>query len=162
LCLIDVAGHGVIAEKRATEILSVLEENYKLNLESLMFCLQRDAMKKRGFVVGMSLVNIATGLIQYMSLGNISCRIFGLQEYRFVSREGVMGVSQIKPIFQSYFLNNNDILMMYTDGISNRFQLSDYPEMLSDDIQAIPNNIATKFTKETDDASCIVMRYHYD
>lgn len=162
LCLIDVAGHGKHAEARAKECIQIFDEHAHEKLEDIMTYLNQGTEGKREFVIGISLINISSGLINYISIGNITCRIIGLQGYRFISRAGVVGSSKIKPKLQQYILNNQDILLMYSDGISNRFEKKDYPQIITDKIEDIPTNIINKFAKDTDDASCIALRYYHD
>lgn len=159
-CLIDVAGHGPSAEMQAKICQQVLEEHYHDDLKQIISKLNECARGKRALVVGLTLIDIKTGLIDYLSVGNINTRIIGEKCYRFVARTGILnGVNPPHLYLANHSLNNHDVLLMYSDGISNHFETSNYPEILNDKIDLVANEIVSRFGKDTDDASCIAIRY---
>lgn len=159
-CLIDVAGHGDAAQKHAENCLFVLERHFQDDLTKIIYSLSEFSQKQRGLVIGLALINLDVGLVHYMGVGNIRARIIGHQGYRFVARSGVVGISAHHPVLEEYLLNNNDVLLMYSDGVSDQFDVKSYPQILSDKIELIPQTIIQRFAKNNDDASCIAARYY--
>lgn len=162
LCLMDVAGHGHSAQIHAENCINLLNDHYKENLDNLILLLDEFSHGKKGLVVGFALIAVNAGLIEYMGVGNIRARIIGRhQVYNFVSRPGVLGSFQhLHLTSQRYLLNDQDILLIYSDGITDRFGRADYDKLIEDDINHIPKNLIEFFGKNIDDASCIAARYY--
>jgi hypothetical protein len=47
---------------------------------------------------------------------------------------------------------------LFSDGVTGRFSVNDYPSLTLDHASAIASNIVQRFGKGIDDASCAVMR----
>ena len=56
-------------------------------------------------------------------------------------------------------LTPGDIVLLYTDGVKDRFQLQDYPQLLHHTAELIARTVIQRFGKDHDDASCIALRY---
>jgi serine/threonine protein phosphatase PrpC len=52
------------------------------------------------------------------------------------------------------------MVVLYTDGVSDRFTAQDYPGVLRHPPSEVANNIVQRFGKSHDDAACIAVRYH--
>jgi serine/threonine protein phosphatase PrpC len=51
------------------------------------------------------------------------------------------------------------MVVLYTDGVSDRFTSDDYPGVLHHAPQEVASNIVQRFGKDYDDAACIAVRY---
>jgi hypothetical protein len=51
------------------------------------------------------------------------------------------------------------VLILYTDGISDRASFDDYPQIRYQTTSTIAETIVTRYGKSHDDATCIVGRY---
>ena len=87
-------------------------------------------------------------------------RRFGKTETRFVSQDGVLGQNMRTPLHQTLQLEPGDLIVLYTDGVSDRFTSDDYPGVLRHTPQEAANNIVQRFGKDHDDAACIAVRYN--
>ena len=56
-------------------------------------------------------------------------------------------------------LSYGDVVLLYTDGVKDRFELGEYPQLLQHGAEAIAKTIVQRFGKDYDDASCIALRY---
>ena len=56
-------------------------------------------------------------------------------------------------------LNDEDIVLMHSDGISDRAPLGEYPEIRIHSVQTIVRTMVKRFGRTFDDVSCIAMRY---
>ena len=63
------------------------------------------------------------------------------------------------PLPQEMQLDSGDVLLLYTDGVKDRFTLADYPGVLEQSVEAIARNIVERFGKDSDDAACIAVRF---
>jgi len=157
--IIDVAGHGKEAYKIAVTSKDFLEKNYRKDLVNSMKDLHKCLKDTRGAVAGLCLIDLIAGKLKYVGIGNITARIFGANTRRIISKPGIIGYA-IRTIREERTkLYNNDVLLLYTDGIKEHFELEDYPELLQDDARTIATNIISKFGKNNDDAACIALRF---
>ena len=157
--IIDAAGHGKEAYGIAVIFKKFLEKNYHQDLALIMKGIHEHLKDTRGAVAGLCLLDLTTGKLKYLEIGNITARIFGVNTVRIISRPGIIGYAIPTIREERTKLYNNDVLLLYTDGIKEHFELEDYPELLQDDARTIVTNIINKFAKKNDDAACIALRF---
>ena len=63
------------------------------------------------------------------------------------------------PREEHLLLGRDDVLVLYTDGVQDRFTLDDYPQLLHDDAQTIAVTIVERFGRDYDDAACVALKY---
>jgi serine/threonine protein phosphatase PrpC len=63
------------------------------------------------------------------------------------------------PLLQSLELESGDLIVLYTDGISDRFTATEYPGLLRHAPKDVVRNILDRFGKNHDDSACIAIRY---
>ena len=64
------------------------------------------------------------------------------------------------PLPQTLQLEPGDLIVLYTDGVSDRFTKDDYPGVLRHAPKEVASNIVQRFGKDHDDAACIAVRYN--
>ncbi len=160
MAMVDVAGHGPKAEALAIQCKEFFEQHYQtVNLPEIIQALHTAMQGSRGLVVGLCLLDITIGVLYYAGMGNITVKIIGKQSHEFVPRDGVVGYQITRPIWESFLLNNEDVVIMHSDGISSGVSKKKYPAIITDDVNTIVNTIINKFSKEHDDVGCVVSRY---
>ena len=157
--LVDGLGHGKEACEAATLAESYILEDCSRDLVDMMKGLHSHLGKSRGAVAVLCRLDIPTGVLQYVGIGNISVRVFGERDYRLVSRDGIIGYMISRPRQQEERLYPGDILLLSSDGIREHFHPYEAPGLLTGSAQKIAAEILDKFGKGNDDASCIVLRY---
>ena len=157
--IIDVLGHGPDAHELTRVIDTFLERHATANVFDLMTRLHQRLKGTRGAAVGMCAVDSAAGSINYVGIGNTSIRRFGDSETRLISYDGVLGQNMRTPLLQSLKLASGDLLVLYTDGVSDRFTASDYPGVVRHAPDAVVRNILDRFGKDHDDSAVIAIRY---
>ena len=60
---------------------------------------------------------------------------------------------------QTLKLFAGDVLVMYSDGIKEHFELSEYPGILTGNAKSIAVGLLNQFGKQNDDVSCIALKY---
>ncbi|GAH05596.1 unnamed protein product, partial [marine sediment metagenome] len=113
----------------------------------------------RGAVAALCRLDTETGELIYVGIGNITVRVIGPRTSRFVSRGGIVGYMMTTPREQTLKLFAGDVLVMYSDGIKEHFELSEYPRILTGNAKSIAVGLLNQFGKKNDDASCIALRY---
>jgi len=159
LGIVDVLGHGQNAHELAIVCHHFLEKNYQKDLLDILSELHEHIKSTGGTVAALGLLDVATGNLRYIGVGNTVARKFGRQPKRLISREGVLGYVIRTLREETLTLEEGDVLILYTDGVREHFELEDYPDLLEDSVQTVVENIMTKFGKDEDDAACLALRY---
>ncbi len=157
--IVDVLGHGREAHELAVDIEKFLVAQRIGPVVALMDRLHEYLTGTRGAVAGLCLLDPDSGLLRYTGTGNIVIRRFGSAEVRLLSRPGIVGGSRRTPREEQMRLTPGDVVLLYTDGIKDRFELSAYPQLLHHSAEAVAKTIVGRFGKDYDDASCIALRY---
>jgi serine phosphatase RsbU (regulator of sigma subunit) len=159
VAIVDVLGHGPEAHELTHVIAAYLDRHGSSDVSGLMTRLHQHLKGTRGAAVGLCAIDAATGRIDYAGIGNTSIRRFGKAETRLVSQDGVLGQNMRTPLHQALQLERGDLIVLYTDGVSDRFTSNDYPGVLLHAPKEVASNIVQRFGKNHDDAACIVVRY---
>jgi serine phosphatase RsbU (regulator of sigma subunit) len=159
VAIVDVLGHGPEAHELTHVIDAYLARYGSADVSGLMTRLHQHLMGTRGAAVGLCAIDAASGRIDYAGIGNTVLRRFGKVETRFVSQDGVLGQNMRTPLSQTLQLDPGDLIVLYTDGVSDRFTSNDYPGVLRHAPKEVASNIVQRFGKDHDDAACIAVRY---
>jgi serine phosphatase RsbU (regulator of sigma subunit) len=158
--IVDAEGHGEEAERTANVCFHFMERHYRQDLVWAMGRLhQRLRELPRKAVAGFALLELETGELSYVGVGNISARIFGVTNLRIIPRPGLIGYAISSPRQERIKLHAGDVLVLHTDGVREHFDLEDYPELLSEDAERIATRILREFGHPDDDALCVALRY---
>ena len=160
VAIVDVLGHGPEAHELTHVIDAYLVRYGSTDVSGLMMQLHQHLKGTRGAAVGLCAIDAATGRIDYAGIGNTTIRRFGKSETRLVSQDGVLGQNMRTPRPQTLQLEPGDLIVLYTDGVSDRFTSDDYPGVMRHAPQEVASNIVQRFGKSYDDAACIAVRYN--
>ena len=159
VAIIDVLGHGDQAHELTLVIDNFLARYGASDVASVMLRLHKHLKGTRGAVGSLCFIDKASGKLDFVGIGNTGVRCFGKTEARFVSQHGVLGQNMRSPRLQTLGLQSGDTVVLYTDGVSDRFSLEDYPGIMHHSPQTVANNIVARFGKAYDDATCLAVRY---
>jgi len=159
VAIVDVLGHGPEAHELTHVIDAYLARYGSSDVTGVMTRLHDHLRGTRGAAVGLCAVAAATGRVDYAGIGNTAMRQFGKEETRLVSQDGVLGQNMRTPRPQTLQLELGDLIVLYTDGVSDRFTSDDYPGVLRHAAKEVAQNIVQRFGKVHDDAACIAVRY---
>lgn len=158
LAVIDALGHGKVAHELAETCTDFLAENYRNNLVAMMEGLHHSIQGSRGVVASLCLLDMGKGVLSYVSVGDTLVRKLNNDRSRIYSMPGIVGY-EIRTIKEGTMqLEDNDILLLHTDGVQSNFDPRN-DDMLHGDSRSIANNIIARYGKKHDDALCIVLRY---
>ena len=159
-CIIDVLGHGPEAHAIAVKSELFLRSAAEIDDPTALLTGLHAALKgTRGAAAGAAVLNAANGVLRYAGVGNTVIRRFGAVQDRLFSVDGIVGSMMRSPREQRMNLSPGDAVIMYTDGVQDRFELSDYPQLPGQDAQTIARTVIQRFGRDHDDAACIVVRY---
>ena len=159
LAVADVLGHGPDAHLVARAIDECLRAYASPDLLDTLARLDARLRGTIGAAAGLGFVDLAAGTFRYVGIGNTTARRFGVSEEWLVSREGIVGQRMRTPREQSLQLRPDDLVLFCTDGVSERFELADYPRALVDEPATVASVVVERFGKHHDDATCLAFRY---
>ncbi len=158
--LVDAAGHSKNSYKIAMKIREYLLNNYRKDLIKIVRDLHEHIKGSNGAVISLCILDLKTGQLKYVGIGDVTARILGSVSHRLFSKPGIIGYAMPTPREETNKLSHGDALVMYTDGVKDHFDLEDYPDMLSKEAKIAANHIVFRFGRRTDDAACIVLKYY--
>jgi phosphoserine phosphatase RsbX len=160
LCVIDVLGHGPAAHAVATEAEALLSRETCDDVTRLMAILDQALAGTIGAAAAIATLQPDGRVGQYIGVGNTVARIFGRNERRLVSVDGIVGQPHASPRVVEFTLGVDDVLVLHTDGISSRFDVANYPQLVSEHVETSARELIKRFGRNYDDAACIVARRH--
>ena len=162
IALVDALGHGKAAHGLAvslTERLSKwLREVRNPSPDAALTILHEAARGTRGAVASVAWINATSLEGNVTGIGNVRCRLFGSAAKTIKFDDGLLGYRARSRMPVSLALMPADVLLLFSDGVSERFDISQYPTLTLDPAPAIAFNIVRRFGKGRDDASCAVLR----
>ncbi|MDJ0804446.1 MAG: SpoIIE family protein phosphatase [Desulfobacterales bacterium] len=159
LAVVDALGHGPQANTVATQAERFLSRHWGGDVCDTMHRLHSDLKGTIGACAGLCVVDKPRREVRYAGVGNTVLRTFGSRATRLISTDGIIGIRFRTPAPQTVPLNASDIVLLYTDGVSDRFDVEQYPQIHYHSASAIAHQIVDRFGKSYDDATCLAMRH---
>ncbi len=161
IAIVDVLGHGPQAHAPARAIRDFLQQSWQADVVTTLNDLHAAAASDRGAAAGLCTLDCATGRLQYAAVGNTVLRAFerSHSERRLLSVEGIVGEQIRRPRQQSLQLTESTTLMLYTDGVKDRFKLEEYPQLVYESPWTVARQVVERFGNRFDDATCLVLRW---
>ena len=97
-------------------------------------------------------------ILEFSGAGNVSLRHLGGRAISFHYAEGVLGGRMRTPTIQSMVMEPTDLVVMHTDGVSDRLSRISVADTRFQKPQDFARAIVGRYGKSHDDASCIVLR----
>jgi len=94
----------------------------------------------------------------YSGVGNICGAIICQKRISMVSHNGTLGMGNNKIQMFTYPWNKGDMLIMHSDGISAKWSLDEYPDIIHQDLSIIGGVIFRDYHRPKDDASFIILK----
>lgn len=153
----DGLGHGVEAEEAAKKAMTVIKAHPELAPQMLLERTHEALKGTRGAVVAIARVELATHTLTYAGLGNIESRLVAEDKVRRpVSVNGIVGHQARKFRQEAFPFQPGDLLIMHSDGISDRFEVSTHAR--ARDPQMLANQIAQAHGRSHDDQLLLILR----
>lgn len=158
LAVVDALGHGEIAQQQADASLAYLTGNYRLPLPQMMQGLHTHLRGGRGVVASLCRLQVDSGELSYVSIGDTQVRKLNGDGHRICSRPGVIGYQIRTPIEGRMQLITGDVLLLHSDGIASHF--NDWDEtLLEQGASDIATELLARYGKRHDDNICLVLKY---
>ncbi len=156
--IVDGLGHGREAAIAAEEAVAVFQSCLDRGPGEILSYVN-DALKKtRGAVAGIARIN-ADNTLTYAAVGNTSASVLSKEGSRsLVAHSGTLGVAS--PRIQEFQMDwpKDGVLIMHSDGLQSRWDLSSYSGLLSRHPAVIGAALIRDFRRQRDDASVVVVK----
>jgi phosphoserine phosphatase RsbX len=161
LAVIDGLGHGPDARRAADECAALLRANAEAGLLDLVRECHAGLRSTRGVAMTIAHLDASAGLLEWLAVGNVEGIVLHQSPARVgtrdavIQRGGVVGY-RLPPLKVSHVaLDPGDLIVFATDGVRSHFA-EHIDSALS--AHAIAEDIATRFSKGSDDALVLVLR----
>jgi anti-sigma regulatory factor (Ser/Thr protein kinase) len=157
--VVDGLGHGKPAHSAATEAKKYLRAHWTDDPVENLQLLDDHLATTIGAAVGVGVLNIEERTLRYAAIGNTVLRLVGGATGRVSSVEGTVGANtQRRAREHRIRLGERETLLCYSDGMSDRFEVDDYPQMLYDKLTTVVASLVDRWGKAYDDVSCVALR----
>ncbi len=158
LTVIDGLGHGKHAQAAATAALDYVAHHLEQPLPDL-FSGCSDAIRgTRGVAMAVAVIEEETGLLTYAGIGNTRAMVLGAKTTRLNSNYGIIGAAYKRLTTEKVQLSNNDLMFMFTDGLKEIIDVSNYGDLLSIDLHRLAGRLLEDWSLLRDDAAILIYR----
>lgn len=156
----DGLGHGPHANEAINEAIKIFKETHEHEPVEILREMHRGVKKTRGLVGTIAILNHKEKNWKIAGIGNISTRLYqGLEFKNFMPHNGIIGLN-IPNTMGTYEAEaeNFQTLIMTSDGIRTKWDLSKYPSILKYDPAIIAGSIFKDQARKTDDMTVLVAK----
>jgi negative regulator of sigma-B (phosphoserine phosphatase) len=151
----DGLGHGADANQAAKAFCAYAKEHAKEDIKDIIIDSSRVMSQTRGAAGLLMDLDTKNGVVAVAGVGNIELRAKAKERVAPVSMPGILGRPLRKVKRFEYALNRNDLFIIFSDGISSRFDIEKYQNL---SVREIAKGILNEHGKVHDDATCVVVR----
>jgi len=155
----DGLGHGPLASDAAMEAVRVFHSVSRFSPEYILNEVHAALGKTRGAAVSIAEILPDREVLNYAGTGNIVATICaGNKSRSLVSMNGTVGHSIGKIQQFSYPWESGSALIMHSDGLATRWNVEQYPGLLSRHPALVAGVLFRDFCRKRDDATILVTR----
>ncbi|APR77553.1 Anti-sigma B factor RsbT [Minicystis rosea] len=159
----DGIGHGPPAHEASGQAMErfLAESGARSSPTAILEACDDPLKGTRGAVMCVARIDEATRILDHAGVGNVTTRIEREKSARlFSGSSATLGGRGLKrrPFADSVPLEDGDVVLMYTDGLTTRVDLSREPELLREHPIVIAQRVMVAFVRPNDDALVLVAR----
>jgi anti-sigma regulatory factor (Ser/Thr protein kinase) len=155
VAVLDGLGHGEEANMASAQAKVYILQNRTKDVEQLILGLHADLHTTRGIAIGLAKIDRTTNQLFFCGIGNIEASIIGEPPMHPISLDGIVGMSLRKVKRFEYRYDLLKAVILHSDGISSKFDMSDYPASYEDP-QKTSEQILNEWGKKHDDATILI------
>ncbi len=156
--LVDGLGHGPEAERAALAAKHRIRQSSDVGLDMLQ-SLHAALASTRGAALGLLEAELPGGPVYFSGIGNTAGMLMGSGKRRsLVSINGIAGHQMRRPQRFEVPVDQDWLLMMYTDGLSSQISLDPYPGLRNRHPAVVAAVLYRDFARGNDDATVLVAR----
>jgi anti-sigma regulatory factor (Ser/Thr protein kinase) len=159
ILLIDGLGHGNDAADAASEAVLAFHRHIGEEIAEVLQYIHDNLKKTRGGVGAIAQIEPLAGTLSFVGVGNISGAVFtGDSARSLVSSNGLLGSTFPKLKVFQYEWQSDSCLIMHSDGLQTRWDLSRYPGLRGKCPATIAGILLRDFRRVADDSSIVVAK----
>ncbi len=155
LAVADGLGHGPKAAVAAEKFCAHVGENISESLAQIMRGSTRALARTRGAAGALIRIDEEAGTLEFCGVGNIEMRASSAKAIHPISVPGIIGRPLRKVLKLDYELTAGDQLVIFSDGLSSRFDMQKYKHLSP---QRMADTLLPDHGKFHDDVTVIVIR----
>jgi len=155
LAVIDGLGHGEEAAVASRKAKEYILENHTRDVEQIIQGLHIHLQKTRGIAAELVRIDRVNVQLFFCGVGNTEVRVVGEPPMHPASLDGIIGMNLRKATRFAYRYHSLRVVVLHSDGVSSRFDLSDYPSIYEQP-QNVAEKIVAEWSKEHDDATVLI------
>jgi anti-sigma regulatory factor (Ser/Thr protein kinase) len=156
--VVDGLGHGPEAAKAADLAVRLFEQRWFDGPAAFCEDAHRALSGSRGAAIAAAHIS-PRGVVRYAGVGNISAYVVNPEASRgMMSQNGTAGLQMRKVQQFDYPWPDRALLVMHSDGLSNRWALDDYHGLITRHPAVVAGVLHRDFLRGRDDATIVVMR----
>jgi anti-sigma regulatory factor (Ser/Thr protein kinase) len=159
LGVVDGMGHGREANAAAKAAVRLIRERGTLQLEQLMIQVNERLARTVGAAVSLCWIDLGSGAFRYAAVGNTVLRLEGDTSRRIAATAGTVGTRLKKVRVETATLQEGEVLLIHSDGISERTSFKDYPQLRFHGAAVIADRVVSRYGKRHDDAAVVACRW---
>jgi len=159
LCMIDGLGHGEDAEKAGKTALEYVADHLSDTFQQVFTGADSACRSTRGAAMGIARIENKTRTLHFAGIGNTRSLLFtknSRQPKTLSSDRGIIGGGFRRLIPDMVQLKPGDMLIMSTDGIAERIEITGYSPALLNDPEQLAATILEDWGRDTDDRAVLV------
>jgi anti-sigma regulatory factor (Ser/Thr protein kinase) len=157
----DGLGHGHEAREASSRVAAALRADRAGDLAALIADCDQSLQGTRGAVMAAACLDRAAGQLRHAAAGNIGTHLYRPRATRrFASSARVLGARggpRPRPLVEREPLDHRMLLLMFSDGVSARVDLSAELELLRQPPLVIAHQVVVRHGRSTDDALVLVV-----
>jgi anti-sigma regulatory factor (Ser/Thr protein kinase) len=160
LLVADGLGHGEHAEKASRAAVETFLENTSQQPPDLIRILHGALKNTRGAVGNIAIIKPRENTVTYCGVGNIAGRVIAeANSNSIISYNGILG-HNIPNSMHNHVVpwQNNSLLILHSDGLKNKWDLTRYKDLLRHDPTTIAAVLYKDYNRGTDDILVLVAR----
>jgi len=159
LLVADGLGHGSFAAEASQKAVEVFLANPNAELPILLDFIHAALRATRGAAVAVAEVDAGRSVVSYAGIGNIAGTILNHDKTTsLISMNGTMGVQHRGIRTFSYPWSPDSVLVMNSDGLKTRWELSQYGGLINRHAALIAGVLFRDQARSNDDATVVVAR----
>lgn len=167
LIALDGLGHGSHANEASTEAANIFLQNPDTDPAQNLRLIHAAIRKTRGAVGTIVHINLSQNKIGYCGIGNIAGKIFSIEgpgitnatSKNIIAYNGILGHNIPATLnTQTLEWTKSKLLILHSDGIKTRWDLSKYTNLHRHDTSIIAALLYRDFSRHTDDTLVVVVR----
>lgn len=156
----DGLGHGEFANEAVTAAIAAFKACRDKSLVSMMQFIHQEVKKTRGLVATLAFLDTKAQKWRLCGVGNIATSVYtGLECKNYTPYNGIVGLNIPRTLTESVFqLNRYQTLIMHSDGLKGRWNLTGFPGLLKYPPQIIAGTLYKDYARHTDDMSVLAAK----